>query len=357
MKYFQAEYGHFINGEWVGGSSSEKIAMINPANLEVLSYIQSGNAEDVNRAVEAATQAFPKWSRSTPSERQAALYEMARRLRARANDYAAMLSLDNGKPIMEALHIDIPATIGQFELFAGAAFGLHGQTIDATQGVAIIHREPLGVVAQIIPWNVPLVMMATKIAPALAAGNTIVLKPAESVCLAVMEFIREMADLLPPGVLNVITGYGPNVGEALVTHPNVRKVAFTGSRPTAQKLMQYASVNVIPQTLELGGKSANIICADADMDAAAESAAMSIVVNKGEICFAATRHFVHESVMDAFVEKVQNILRKIRVGDPMIPSTQMGPQAPGCSSTRFLVTSISGAMRVRQRRWGVSAQR
>ncbi|ALK99984.1 aldehyde dehydrogenase [Massilia sp. WF1] len=326
-KYFQAEYGHFINGEWVGGTSGEKIAMINPANLEVLSYIQSGNAEDANRAVEAASRAFPKWSRSSPQERQSALYEMARRLRARAKDYAAMLSLDNGKPIMEAMHIDIPSTIGQFELFAGAAFGLQGHTIDAKQGVAIVHREPLGVIAQIIPWNVPLVMMATKIAPALAAGNTIVLKPAETVCLAVMEFIREMADLLPPGVLNVITGYGTNVGEALVTHPKVRKVAFTGSRPTAQKLMHYASVNVIPQTLELGGKSANIVCADADIGAAAESAAMSIVVNKGEICFAATRHFVHQSVMDPFLEKVQTILSKIRVGDPLNPSTQMGPQA------------------------------
>lgn len=326
-RYFQSEYGHFINGEWVGGAGGEKIAMINPANLEVLSYIQSGNAADVNRAVDAATKAFPKWSRSSPRERQAALYEMARRLSARANDYAAMLSLDNGKPLMEALHVDLPASIEQFELFAGAAYGLHGETIDSPQGIAVVHREALGVVAQIIPWNVPLVMMAAKIAPAIAAGNTIVLKPAETVCLAVMEFIREMADLLPPGVLNVVTGYGPNVGEALVTHPNVRKVAFTGSRPTAQKLMQYASVNVIPQTLELGGKSANIVCADGDINAAAESAAMSIVVNKGEICFAATRHFVHQNVMDEFVEKVQNILRKIRMGDPMSPMTQMGPQA------------------------------
>lgn len=170
-------------------------------------------------------------------------------------------------------------------------------------------------------------MMAAKIAPALAAGNTIVLKPSEIVCLGVMEFFKQMADIIPPGVVNVITGYGPNIGEALVTHPKVRKVAFTGSRPTAQKLIQYASVNVIPQTMELGGKSANIVCEDADLDAAAEGAAMSVVLNKGEVCLAGSRVFVHEKIKDAFLEKFQANLRKVKLGDPTDPTTQMGPQA------------------------------
>ena len=166
--------------------------------------------------------------------------------------------------------------------------------------MGIVHREPLGVVAQIIPWNVPLIMLAGKLAPALAAGCTVVLKPSEIVCLSVLEFMREMADIIPPGVVNILTGYGADVGEALVTNPKVRKVAFTGSRPTAQKLLQYASTNIIPQTMELGGKSAFIVCADADIDAAAEGAAISVVINKGEVCLAGSKVFVHEQVHDRF---------------------------------------------------------
>lgn len=326
-KYFQPEYGHFIDGKWEAGESGEKIAMINPATGETLSYIQSGNAADARRAVEAASRAFPSWAQSSRSERQRILYEMARRLRARTADYAMMETLNNGKPIMEAMHFDLPMAIEQFELFSGAPWFLHGESIEAPNGLGIVLREPLGVCAQIIPWNVPLIMMASKIAPALAAGNTIVLKPAETVCLSVLEFFREMADLIPPGVVNVVTGYGPNIGEALVTHPKVRKVAFTGSRPTAQKLIQYASVNIIPQTMELGGKSASIVCEDADLDAAAEGAAMSTVLNKGEVCLAGTRVFVHAKVRDKFLEKFHTLLGRVNVGDPTQPTTQMGPQA------------------------------
>lgn len=325
-KYFQKEYGHFIGGTWVQGASGERIPMINPANGQTLSYIQSGNAEDARRAVDAAAQAFPAWSLTPRSERQRVLYEMARRLRARMADYAMMDCLDNGKPAMEAMHFDLPMAIEQFEIFSGAPWFLHGQSIDAPNTLGIVLREPLGVVAQIIPWNVPLIMMAAKLAPALAAGNTVVLKPSEIVCLSVLEFFREMADLLPPGVVNVVTGYGPSVGEALVTHPKVRKVAFTGSRPTAQKLMQYASVNIIPQTMELGGKSANIVCEDADLDAAAEGAAMSTVLNKGEVCLAGSRVFVHEKVKDVFLDKFTSLLKRVKAGDPREPTTQIGPQ-------------------------------
>jgi acyl-CoA reductase-like NAD-dependent aldehyde dehydrogenase len=324
---YQAEYGHFIDGQWEAGASGEKIALHNPATGAVLSHIQSGNAADAVRAVEAAARAFPSWRHSRPHQRQEILIEMGRRLRARINDYAMLESLNNGKPLMEAVHFDLPMAIEQFEMFAGSAFHLHGESISTAAALGIVHREPLGVCAQIIPWNVPLIMMAAKIAPALAAGNTIVLKPSEIVCLAVMEFFKEMADLIPPGVINVITGFGPNLGEALVTHPKVRKVAFTGSRPTAQKLIQYASVNVIPQTRELGGKSANIVCDDADLDAAAEGAAMSVVLNKGEVCLAGSRVFVHEKVKDAFLEKFQANLRRVKLGDPTDPTTQMGPQA------------------------------
>lgn len=324
---FRAEYGHFIGGEWVGGDSGEKIALLNPATGEVLAHIASGNAADATRAVDAAHGAFPDWRNRSPSERQAILYEMARRLRARVADYAMLETLNNGKPLMEAMHFDLPMAIEQFEMFAGAPWQVHGESTSRPNAIGIIHREPLGVCAQIIPWNVPLIMMAAKIAPALATGNTVVLKPSEIVCLSVLEFFREMADLIPAGVVNVVTGYGPKVGEALVTHPKVRKVAFTGSRPTAQKLIQYASVNIIPQTMELGGKSANIVCEDADLDAAAEGAAMSVVLNKGEVCLAGSRVFVHEKVRDAFLEKFQGNLRRIRIGDPTDAATQLGAQA------------------------------
>ena len=290
------EYGHLIGGEWVGGASGKTIALLNPATGETLARIQAGNAADVGRAVAAAKAAFPAWSQSSAAERQDLLYEIARRLKARLEEYAVLETLNNGKPIRESLYFDLPTAIGQFELFAGAAYGLHGQTLDFPDAIGIVHREPLGVCAQIIPWNVPLLMMACKIAPALAAGNTVVLKPAETVCLSVLEFFVEMADILPPGVVNVVTGYGADVGEALVTHPDVRKVAFTGSVATARRVIQYASANIIPQTLELGGKSAHIICADADIDAAVESATMSTVLNKGEVCLAGSRLFLHKAI-------------------------------------------------------------
>ena len=326
-KLFQKEYGLFIDGAWEQSSSGGTIDMINPSTGDCLAKIQSANAADAKRAVEAAAKAFPAWSRTSRSQRQEIIYEMGRRLKARAEDYAMMDTLDNGKPFMEAMNFDIPMAVEQFEMFSGAPWFLHGQTIEAPNGLGIVLREPLGVCVQIIPWNVPLIMMASKIAPALAAGNTVVLKPAEAVCLSVIEFFKEMADLLPAGVLNLVTGYGPNVGEALVAHPLTRKVAFTGSRPTAQKLIQYASTNVIPQTMELGGKSANIVCNDADLDAAAEGAAMSTVLNKGEVCLAGSRVFVHEDVMDEFLGKFQDLLGRASSGDPTEHTTVLGPQA------------------------------
>ena len=320
-------YGQFIAGEWVEGDAGETIALENPATRQVLAHIQSGNAADVDRAVKAAAAAFPKWSRSSPSQRQALLRAIAQRIRDRQFDYAMMESLNNGKPIADAFTHDIVGAIGQFEYFAGTAFHIHGQTYDFADATVLVHREPIGVVAQIIPWNVPLLMAAFKLAPALAAGCTVVLKPAEVACWSVMEFIKDIADLVPPGVVNVVTGYGHAVGEALVTHPQVRKVAFTGSRPTAQKIMGYASANIIPQTMELGGKSANIVCEDADIEAAAQSAVITTVFNKGEVCVAGSRVFVHEKAEDAFLEAFRRRLSAVRQGDPLHPATQLGAMA------------------------------
>jgi len=324
---FQAEYGHFIGGEWVSGSSGKKISLQNPADQSHLAYIQAGSAADADRAVDAAAEAFKSYAQSPAHERQAMLYEIAQRLRRRIDDFAMLETLNNGKPITEAKYFDLPTVIDQFLLFSGAPWDLHGRTIDHANAVGIVHREPLGVVAQIIPWNVPLIMLAGKLAPALAAGCTVVLKPSEVVCLSVLEFMREMSDIIPPGVVNILTGYGTDVGEALVTNPKVRKVAFTGSRPTAQKLLQYASTNIIPQTMELGGKSAYVVCADADIDAAAEGAALSVIINKGEVCLAGSRVFVHEKVHDQFLNKLTSILESVRIGNPTEPETQLGALA------------------------------
>lgn len=320
-------YGHFIGGEWIDSAGGETIALENPATRQVLAHIQAGNAKDVDRAVNAAAAAFPKWSRSSPAARQALLRAIAQRIRDRQFDYAMMETLNNGKPITDAFTHDIAGAIGQFEYFAGTAFHIHGQSSDFADATMIVHREPIGVVAQIIPWNVPLLMAAFKLAPALAAGCTIVLKPAEVACLSVMAFIADIADLLPPGVVNVVTGYGAAIGEPLVTHPKVRKVAFTGSRPTAQKIIGYSAANIIPQTLELGGKSANIVCEDADIEAAAQSAVITTVFNKGEVCVAGTRVFVHEKIEDKFLEAFQRRLAAVRQGDPIDPATRLGAMA------------------------------
>lgn len=324
---FQEEYKHFIGGEWVSSMLGGTIDQINPATGQVLSRIQAGSGMDAERAVAAAARAFKSWSRSSATERQALLLEFARRVRARQNEYALMETLGNGKTITESRYWDIPIVAEQFELFAGAAYSLVGETRDYPDAVGLVHREPLGVCAQVIPWNVPLLMMAAKIAPALAAGNTVVLKPAETACLSVLEFFREMEDIIPPGVVNVVTGYGADVGEALVSHPQVRKVAFTGSVSTARRISQYASVNMIPQTMELGGKSAQIVCPSANLDAAVEGAALSTVFNKGEVCLAGSRIFVHASLRDAFVDKLLGVISRIRVGDPLDPGTQMGALA------------------------------
>ena len=332
----QDTYGHFIGGQWVEGASGRLITLLNPATGAELAAIQAGDATDAKRAVDAAYAAFPAWSRTGPGERQAILNEMARRLRARVNDYAMLETVNNGKPISESLHFDMPIAIDQFMLFSGTPWSIEGRTASHPGRIGIVHREPLGVVAQIIPWNVPMVMMAAKLAPALAAGNTVVLKPSEIVCLSVLEFFREMADLLPPGVINLVTGYGQDVGEALVTDSRVRKVAFTGSRETARKLIQYASVNIIPQTMELGGKSAAIICDDADIESAAEGAAMSVVLNKGEVCLSGSRTFVHDRVYDRFLDRFSAILDGIRIGDPTDARTQLGAQASRAQFEKIL---------------------
>ncbi|MGK2911797.1 MAG: aldehyde dehydrogenase family protein [Sphingobium sp.] len=333
---FETEHGHLIGGEWVGGATGQTIELKNPATGEFLAHIPRGDPRDAARAVDAAYQAYGSWRYSHPQQRQEMLLEIARRLEVRRHDYAMLESLNNGKPVMEAFLHDIPGAIELFKVHAGIAWDISGTTVDRIDSVSVIHRQPLGVCAQIIPWNVPMLMMALKIAPALATGNTIVLKPSEIVSLSVMEFFREMADIIPPGVINVLSGHGPEVGEALVTDQRVRKISFTGSKRTARELMKYASVNIIPQSLELGGKSAVVICQDADLESAAESCAASTVFNKGEVCVAGSRIFVHEKVRDEFLAIYRDMLESVRIGDPLDPRTQLGASASQAQMDKVL---------------------
>jgi aldehyde dehydrogenase len=324
---FQPEYGHLIGGQWTATGKGQTISIINPATGAHLAYIQAGTAEDVDLAVESAAQAFPAWSRSHPVERQEVLRGIAGRLMARLQDYAMMETIDNGKPISDSTQFDIPGTAGVYDYYSTLPLHMRGDTTDFPDAISLVHREALGVCAAIVPWNIPLFATALKVAPALAAGNTVVLKPAETTCLAILELFRDCEDIIPPGVVNIVTGYGAEAGEPLVRHPKVRKVSFTGSKPTARKIMQYASTNIIPQTMELGGKSANIICADADLDAAAEGVVMSTVFNKGEVCISGSRTFVHDAIKEPFLEKLTAMIAAVRQGDPLDPQTQLGPQA------------------------------
>ncbi len=329
------EYGHFVGGAWVGGASGETIALLNPATGAQLSKIQSGSKPDVERAVASAKSAAERWAGSRPEERQELLAEIARRMKAKTRDYARLEALNNGKPISEAMMLDLPFAAGQFELFAGAAFHIHGETMTYPDAIGFTYREPLGVCAQIIPWNAPLLMFSAKVAPALAAGNAVVLKPSEVACLSVMQFMFDIADILPPGLVNIVTGYGAAVGESLVSHPDVRKVGFTGSTVTARKIMNYASANIIPQSLELGGKSAHIVCADADIPAAVESAIMSTILNKGEVCLSGSRLYLHEAIADEFLERMKAGLRNVKQGDPLDPAVQIGAQVSDAQMTKI----------------------
>lgn len=328
-------YDHFIGGQWVPSGSGETIQMTNPASLEAVAFVQAGNAADAKRAVGAAYAAFPKWSRMYPGERQALIATLADKLRTRRLDYAVMESLNNGKPVREA-YFDIEASIRHLETYVGAPFEVKGELFELPDATVLTHREPLGVVAQIIPWNVPMIMFCMKIGPALAAGCTIVMKPSEVACLAVMEFVKDIANVLPPGVLNVVTGYGAALGEPIITDPRVRKVAFTGSRATAQKIIAMASHNIIPQTMELGGKSAHIICEDANLEEAATSAVAGTIYTKGEMCIAGSRVFVHKKIHDKFMSLLQAKLAQVLQGNPLDPRVTMGPQASKAQYDKIL---------------------
>ncbi|HEY1802733.1 MAG TPA: aldehyde dehydrogenase family protein [Terriglobales bacterium] len=324
-----------INGRWVEAASGKTFPTYNPATGEVLSMVAEGDREDIDRAVKAARAAFETgpWSKITASERGRLIWKLADLLEQNLEEFAELESLDNGKPFTVARAADVPLAVDLFRYMAGWSTKIEGNTIPLsvpyTPGakyLAYTLREPIGVVGQIIPWNFPLLMAAWKLGPALATGNTIILKPAEQTPLSVLrlgELIQEAG--IPDGVVNIVPGYGETAGAALSAHPDVDKVAFTGSTEVGKLILQAAAGNLKKVSLELGGKSPNVVFADVDIDAAISGAASAIFFNHGQCCCAGSRLYVEEKIFDRVVEGVSEKAKKIKVGPGLDPSTDMGP--------------------------------
>ena len=330
----------FIDGQWVEALSGATFRTVNPATEEPITEVAEGRAEDVDRAVQAARRAFASgpWSAMAPADRGRILWAIGDLLEARVAEIAALESIDSGKTITEASRVDVPLAADCFRYFAGFATKIEGETVPVRAPcLNYTLREPIGVVGQIIPWNFPILLAAWKVAPALAAGNAVVLKPAEQTPLTALR----LADLareagLPAGALNVVPGFGPTAGAALVDHPGVDKIAFTGSTAVGQEIMRRAAPTLKRLTLELGGKSPNIVFADADMDAAVRGALTGIFYNKGEVCTAGSRLFLEESVHDAFLDRLQAHTARLKQGDPLDPKTRLGPQVSDTQMRRVL---------------------
>ena len=328
-----SRYGNFIGGRWVEPIRGEYFTDHSPINGRQLAEIAKSSPEDVEAALDAAHRAKEGWARMAPAERAKILNRVADRLEENLELLALAETMDNGKPIRETRGADVPLAIDHFRYFAGCVRAEEGaiSTID-DKTIAYHFREPLGVVGQIIPWNFPLLMAAWKIAPALAAGNCTVIKPASQTPLSLLLFAELTADILPPGVVNIVTGPGASVGRAIAANPRIAKVSFTGETTTGRLIMGYAAEHLIPQTMELGGKSPNIFLADgmneddSFLDKALEGFAL-FAFNKGEVCTCPSRALVHESIFDRFVERAVARVAAIRVGDPLDPLTQMGAQA------------------------------
>jgi aldehyde dehydrogenase (NAD+) len=326
-------YPLFIAGEEVRADAH--FAAVDPSSGEQWAEISQASATDVERAVAAAGTAFGSFRRTPPAARQELLWRIADRIEERAGWWGTLLATENGRPIREARIGDVPAAAGIFRYFSGLTRSHHGQQVDAGDPATHLHttREPLGPIAALIPWNSPLISLANKVAPALAAGNTVVLKPSELASASCIEFARLTADLLPGGVLNVICGLGPEAGEALVSHPGIAKISFTGGPRTASAILRSAAANLTPSILELGGKSAMVVCDDADLEAAVWDALTGIFLANGEVCFASSRLLLQDGVHDEFVERFRETAERIVVGDAIDHATQMGPLISGAHRT------------------------
>jgi acyl-CoA reductase-like NAD-dependent aldehyde dehydrogenase len=318
-----------IGGKWVPAKSGKTFESINPANEEVLALVAEGDKADIDEAVKAARKAFEdsKWSSITPHQRTRYLLKIAELIDQNADELAEIESLDNGKPVSQARAIDIAGAAGIFRYFAGWPTKIYGETNPSDPAFFnYTLREPIGVCGLIVPWNFPLMMAVNKLAPALACGNTMVLKPAEQTPLSALrlgELIQEAG--IPDGVVNIVTGFGPGAGSSIVDHPDVDKVSFTGSTEVGKLILQASTGNLKRVSLELGGKSPNIIFPDADMQFAVRNAMNGVFYNSGQVCAAGTRIFVQRDIYDNFVSELAKASESMTLGNPLDPKTRLGP--------------------------------
>ena len=326
-------YDNFIGGDWVAPVRGQYFDNPSPVTGKTVCSVARGTAEDIELALDAAHKAKDAWGRMSATERSRILLKIADRMEDRLSLLALVETIDNGKPIRETTAADLPLAIDHFRYFAGCLRAQEGSIAEIDHDTVAYHfHEPLGVVGQIIPWNFPLLMAVWKLAPALAAGNCVVLKPAEQTPMSIMVLMDVIGDLLPPGVLNVVNGFGVEAGKPLAQNKRIAKIAFTGETTTGRLIMQYATENLIPVTLELGGKSPNIFFADvmaADdeyLDKALEGFAL-FALNQGEVCTCPSRALIHESIYDRFMEKAIARVQAIKQGSPLDASTMIGAQA------------------------------
>jgi aldehyde dehydrogenase (NAD+)/betaine-aldehyde dehydrogenase len=317
----------FIGGGFVDAADGASFETRNPHDDSVLATVAEAGPVDVDRAVEAAGAAFPAWSRMPAATRGRLLLRLADRIEESADELATVESLDTGHPIRDSRGLDVPRTAATFRYFGGMADKLQGDVVPVEPGfLNYVLREPLGVVGAIVPWNFPLMFTSWKMGPALAAGNTVVMKPAELTPLSSLRIAELMAEVgIPAGVVNIVPGKGRVVGEHLASHAGVRKIAFTGSTATGRRIVELSASNVKRVQLELGGKGANIVFADADIEAAVNGSAFAIFHNQGQACIAGSRLILHEAIADDFIERFVALAESIRLGDPLDPSTEMGP--------------------------------
>ncbi|BBF68268.1 aldehyde dehydrogenase [Sphingomonas bisphenolicum] len=327
------QYDNYIGGAWVAPVQGGYFDNISPVTGQVVGRIARGTAADIELALDAAHKAKDAWGKTSSTERSNILLKIADRMEANLDLIAMAETIDNGKPIRETTHADIPLAIDHFRYFAGCVRAQEGSISEIDHDTIAYHfHEPLGVVGQIIPWNFPILMAVWKLAPALAAGNCIVLKPAEQTPMSILVLLEVIGDLLPPGVLNVVNGFGVEAGKPLASNKRISKIAFTGETTTGRLIMQYASENLIPVTLELGGKSPNIFFADvmdADddyFDKCLEGFAM-FALNQGEVCTCPSRALIQESIYEKFIERAIARVKAIKQGSPLDPSTMIGAQA------------------------------
>ena len=330
---FEKRYGNYIGGEFVPPVKGQYFDNISPVNGKVFCEIPRSSAEDIEKALDAAHKAAPAWGKTSVQERSNILLKIADRLEQNLEMLAVAETWDNGKAVRETLNADIPLAVDHFRYFAGCLRSQEGTAADIDANTVAYHfHEPLGVVGQIIPWNFPILMAAWKLGPALAAGNCVVLKPAEQTPASILKVAELIGDLLPPGVLNIVNGFGAEAGQALATSKRIAKIAFTGSTPVGSHILKCAAENIIPSTVELGGKSPNIYFADimnaepTFIDKAVEGLVLAFF-NQGEVCTCPSRALIQESMYDEFMAKVIERTKTIKRGNPLDTDVQVGAQA------------------------------